>query len=141
MEIDFTSLTNVMASPWFLVHYLSATQRCVRRSMNISGQLTVLFPADRFELLGIPQSATVRYRDRGQSNHGDGLAVMIPILIQANYPISRLRFLMLAFTLLLPPAVALARAKPWRSYAFIATVGVVSAIFGAWLVTSWPYSV
>lgn len=69
------------------------------------------------------------------------VVVLIPILIQANYAHSRLRFLVLAFTLLLPPAIALARTKPWLGFVVLSTAAVLSSLFGAWLLTAWPWSI
>lgn len=67
--------------------------------------------------------------------------VMFLIIVQANRPHSRLRFLMVAATLLIPPAIVLARARPWLATLVLATAAILSAIFGSWFLIEWRASI
>jgi len=54
---------------------------------------------------------------------------------------SKARMLLPAFTLLVPPAVALAKRRPRTMIAVLAAIAVASAWFGAYALTGWPYAI
>jgi hypothetical protein len=54
---------------------------------------------------------------------------------------SKARMLLPAFTLLLPVAMALAKRQPRTMIAVLVTIAVVSAWFGAYALTGWPYAI
>jgi hypothetical protein len=54
---------------------------------------------------------------------------------------SKARLLLPAFTLLLPPAIALAKRRPGTIVTVLAGVTVASAWFGAYALTGWPYAI
>lgn len=54
---------------------------------------------------------------------------------------SKARLLLPAFTLLLPPAIGLARRRPGTTVSVLAGVAVASAWFGAYALTGWSYAI
>lgn len=54
---------------------------------------------------------------------------------------SKARLLLPAFTLLLPPAIALAKRRPGTIVTVLAAVVVASSWFGAYALTGWPYAI
>lgn len=69
------------------------------------------------------------------------LAVVFPILVQSNYLHTRIRFLTVAFTLLIPPAMVLGKTKPWLATVVLGAAAVASAVFGAWFLSDWSKSI
>ena len=58
----------------------------------------------------------------------------------SGYFNARARFLLPAFALLLPPAIALAKTRSSRAYVVIGTLAVISAYIGCYLILIWKYS-
>jgi hypothetical protein len=58
----------------------------------------------------------------------------------AGYFNSRARFLLPAFALLLPPAIALAKGRTSRAYVVIGMLALISAYVGCYLILIWKYS-
>jgi hypothetical protein len=54
---------------------------------------------------------------------------------------SKARLLLPAFTLLLPPAIALAKRKPATATTVLVAVAMASAWFGAYALTGWGYAI
>jgi hypothetical protein len=53
---------------------------------------------------------------------------------------AKARFLISAFGLLIPIAVSLAKAMPAKMWTVLATLTVISAWCGGYLLLAWPYS-
>jgi hypothetical protein len=66
--------------------------------------------------------------------------LLITAIGASGYFNARARFLLPAFALLLPPAVALAKTRSSRAYVVIGTLAVISAYVGCYLVLIWRYS-
>jgi uncharacterized integral membrane protein len=54
---------------------------------------------------------------------------------------AKIRLLLPAFVLLLPPAIGLARRRPVTALAVVAGAALVSGWFGAYALTVWPYAI
>jgi hypothetical protein len=66
--------------------------------------------------------------------------LLLIALADATYYQSRARFMVPAFTLLIPIAVALARTKPARAVTVLITLAIASAYIGGYLDEIWKYS-
>jgi hypothetical protein len=54
---------------------------------------------------------------------------------------AKIRMLLPAFVLLLPPAIGLARRRSGTALAVVAGAALVSGWFGAYALTVWPYAI
>jgi hypothetical protein len=70
-----------------------------------------------------------------------GLIVLVLVLGQGGYYHSKPRLLVPALLILVPPAVALGRAKPRTAALVLAACGVFGLWYGSYLVTVWHYAI
>lgn len=72
---------------------------------------------------------------------GYGAAVVVLAVGSSGLPNVKARLLVPAFVLLIPPAVGLARRRPGTAVAVVSGVAIVSAWFGGYALTAWPYAI
>ncbi|HTJ36313.1 MAG TPA: hypothetical protein VL738_24110 [Dactylosporangium sp.] len=70
-----------------------------------------------------------------------GVIVLVLVLGQAGYYHSKPRLLVPALLILVPPAVALARARPRTAALVVAAVGAFGLWYGSYLITVWHYAI
>ncbi|MER7006369.1 mannosyltransferase family protein [Dactylosporangium sp. NPDC000555] len=70
-----------------------------------------------------------------------GVAVLVLVLGQAGYYHSKPRLLVPALLILVPPAVALARARPRTAALVVAAFGAFGLWYGSYLITVWHYAI
>ncbi|MFG2036792.1 hypothetical protein [Dactylosporangium sp. NPDC048998] len=70
-----------------------------------------------------------------------GVIVLVLVLGQAGYYHSKPRLLVPALFILVPPAVALARARPRTAALVLATCGAFGLWYGSYLITVWHYAI
>ncbi|MFC4951127.1 hypothetical protein [Pseudonocardia sp. GCM10023141] len=70
-----------------------------------------------------------------------GALVLVTVWGTDGVMSSKLRLLVPAFTLLLPPAIALGRRSTGTAVAVVAAAAVASAWFGGYALTIWPYGI
>ncbi|WP_433057392.1 mannosyltransferase family protein [Dactylosporangium sp. CS-033363] len=70
-----------------------------------------------------------------------GLIVLVLVLGQAGYFHSKPRLLVPALLILVPPAIALGRARPRTAALVLAACGVFGLWYGSYLITVWHYAI
>ncbi|GGM20106.1 mannosyltransferase family protein [Dactylosporangium sucinum] len=70
-----------------------------------------------------------------------GLLVLVLVLGQGGYYHSKPRLLVPALLILVPPAVALARARPRTAALVLAGFGAFGLWYGSYLITAWHYAI
>nr|BFE62804.1 glycosyltransferase family 39 protein [Dactylosporangium thailandense] len=70
-----------------------------------------------------------------------GLIVLVLVLGQAGYYHSKPRLLVPALLILVPPAVALGRARPRTAALVLAACGAFGLWYGSYLITVWHYAI
>ncbi|MGI5244739.1 mannosyltransferase family protein [Dactylosporangium sp. CA-139066] len=70
-----------------------------------------------------------------------GVIVLVLVLGQAGYYHSKPRLLVPALLILVPPAVALGRARPRTAALVVAGVGAFGLWYGSYLITVWHYAI
>jgi hypothetical protein len=70
-----------------------------------------------------------------------GIAVLVMDLGSNGLMNSKARLMLPAFALLIPLAMALVKRRPSTVWLTLAGVAVMSAWFGAYSITAWPYAI
>jgi hypothetical protein len=70
-----------------------------------------------------------------------GVIVLVLVIGQAGYYHSKPRLLVPALLILVPPAIALGRARPRTAALVLAACGVFGLWFGSYLITVWHYAI
>ena len=70
-----------------------------------------------------------------------GVIVLVLVLGQAGYYHSKPRLLVPALLILVPPAVALGRARPLTAALTVAGIGAFGLWYGSYLITVWHYAI
>jgi hypothetical protein len=70
-----------------------------------------------------------------------GLIALVQVLGQAGYYHSKPRLLVPVLLVLVPPAIALGRARPGTAALVLAAVGAFGLWFGSYLITVWHYAI
>jgi hypothetical protein len=70
-----------------------------------------------------------------------GVIVLVLVLGQAGYYHSKPRLLVPALLILLPPAIALGRARPRTAVLVLTACGVFGLWYGSYLITVWHYAI
>ncbi|MEV8513004.1 mannosyltransferase family protein [Dactylosporangium sp. NPDC051484] len=70
-----------------------------------------------------------------------GIGVLVLVLGQAGYYHSKPRLLVPSLLILVPPAVALARARPRTAALVVAAFGAFGLWYGSYLITVWHYAI